>query len=1596
MRLKIFKILLFISILFSLNNVFAGKWEMNELPYANPIGFEYEWDDEDNIEFEVYVTDFFQQEYQTFEKKDPYTYTLYWQIDNGKVNQITNLKAGNHSIKVGVKPIGIYNISLFTVDSLGRKSAVITKEFRVLDKQNKYKNEEVYIMTENDLQKYNIDNKYQKGDKEESYNGLTNLKGLQKLLDEKKAAGFKKVVLYPGTYMVETVRNTGKTVEETDPSTGNKHTFPVYDISKPLFIPNEFTLDLNGATLKQVPHGAAGGLIVIMQDVYDSHLMNGTLEGDYYEHKYENFDKSEWANCLSISTGSKYCSAENVIVKDVTGYASTIGFESKFFKEGETKAPEYTYYYPMGGPGNNMVQYGDPNNNRIITGDFVDISKVVNSGCDFIQVGKYLGYQGNPTGDENWTYIAHFYNENKTEIASFPAYFYRRVKFPKEAKYFKMELVRANDNTLKDYPDIKIFSFKYPTNCKYENIDYINCRVLGCAPAATESFILKNCVFDNCGQAVTKCAFDAEDGWDMMHDMWLTGNTFKNNPFNEILFAGGHNITIEKNQARIYLWPRCKSVIIRDNSSNYISCDAKWPTKIYRNNTVIKNVDEKGNVKYDGIIKSTNSMLRDNETVNINAKNAANMTIVSGGLNTIDEIRDSVFLQTNFNNYSNGGKATNCTFMLLEEYKQKLINENKPLEYKLSINVGENKPEEKVIYNNCTFKDKVDIANHNHNTRTFFNGCSFEDMKIHTGTSSDNVVEFDNCKIKSTANELLKFGSFSYDEYMPNITFKNSTIEHTGETFINIYSYPLKGASHITFNNCIIRKEVGNLLYRRTIMSDPKYLLNINFNNCDYSPYIETHLGDVAANSKDCVKVNFNNNKNKDTLIEKINAAKSKDLSIYTEVSKNVLLEKIKEAEVVRDDNSANEQMIFKAIKELDSAILNLVLKVNKKDLEYKTNCINNEIKKDYKDFTIESGNRLNLAILEAERILLDENAKQEVVDSAYLELCTAYDLLETDKKLLKEKVDEIKAEKLNYAEYTVDSVNVLKIELKKAENILDIRRLNKIEVDNSYKNLISARNNLISITNKSILQEKVNKINLEFNGVYTQFTKETAEALKNAMINADNVIKDVHATQKDVENAIINLDKAYAALETNVDKSALKNKVAEINGENLVKDKYTTTTWNNLQTALAKANEIIAKKRASQVEVTNALNNLVNARTNLALKADKTALRNRVEEINKEFNGVYTQFTKETAEALKNAMAEAEKLLSSPEPTQEMLAKSLENLNKAYAALETNVDKSALKNKVDEIKNAKLDYTKYTQISVDNLKKSLTKAEEILNKKRVTLKEVTDALNDITNAYNNLELKVDKSALNKLITSISNLNLNLYTKESVDNLNVYLEKAKKVAENSKASQDEINKAEEELLKAKNNLKLKIVDKEALKNKIMEAEKIYKNKYTEVTIELLNESIIKAKEILQKENATSLDVENAIKDLDAKINGLELKVVNKDSLKALIEKAENINYSNYTDDTVNYLKNEIINAKNILNKTDATELEVKEMENNLNLAINKLIQKPSINKPNKGEENNKNEIVNTGDSFIIVAIFVLIITLFLNILYFTVIKKNKK
>jgi hypothetical protein len=465
----------------------------------------------EKVTVNYYVTDFHQKEYLQDDCSETFTID-YWV--NGKKTTLSKVPAGDNSISLDPLPKGKVLFALQATDRLGAKSHRLFFEFLALDPADRVIPEDKVLHP--DLAQFGISS-----DGTHPVEITAGLTGLLRWASEK---GYRKVVL----------------------PAGGKYRI---DENSTVQMATDLTLDMNGSTFKQNPNAGNKALMLEFIDCYDSHVVNGTFEGDLKEHDFSKSKESEWVNCMSISQGSQYCSVEDVTIKDVTGYGTCTNHRHSYGRSQSLKG------FRLG----DLDERGQevPSTARTTNDGLVSIKEFVNT-YGFIQVGIYLGYQGNPA--KNWVYRAHFFDAEKTFIETIEGYLYRRLYPPKNAAFARVTLLSTATPE-----DLCVYNFRAPVNCAYINIRHENIRCVAMALCGFENFLVEGCTFENCGSRLAKCAFDAEDGWDMMHDLTFRNNVFGTNPVNEFLTCAGHNFVMENNTMAAYVWERTKGYVFRNN-----------------------------------------------------------------------------------------------------------------------------------------------------------------------------------------------------------------------------------------------------------------------------------------------------------------------------------------------------------------------------------------------------------------------------------------------------------------------------------------------------------------------------------------------------------------------------------------------------------------------------------------------------------------------------------------------------------------------------------------------------------------------------------------------------------------------------------------------------------------------------------------------------------------------------------------------------------------------------------------------------------------------------------------------------------------------
>ena len=195
-------------------------------------------------------------------------------------------------------------------------------------------------------------------------------------------------------------------------------------------------------------------------------------------------------------------------------------------------------------------------------------------------------------------------------------------------------------------------------------------------------------------------------------------------------------------------------------------------------------------------------------------------------------------------------------------------------------------------------------------------------------------------------------------------------------------------------------------------------------------------------------------------------------------------------------------------------------------------------------------------------------------------------------------------------------------------------------------------------------------------------------------------------------------------------------------------------------------------------------------------------------------------KYTEESVKALKDAVAEAEKVVADENATQESVdaaTKAVEEATKGLAEKPApEVNKDALKTAIETAKEALKEADKYTEESVKALEAAVAEAEKVVADENATQESVDAATTAVEEATRGLAEKpavpeVNKDALKAALAEAAQKleNAESFTEESVNALKEAMDLAQSVLDNPEANQAEADAATTAVRTAIENLQEK-------------------------------------------------------------------------------------------------------------------------------------------------------------------------------------------
>ena len=354
-----------------------------------------------------------------------------------------------------------------------------------------------------------------------------------------------------------------------------------------------------------------------------------------------------------------------------------------------------------------------------------------------------------------------------------------------------------------------------------------------------------------------------------------------------------------------------------------------------------------------------------------------------------------------------------------------------------------------------------------------------------------------------------------------------------------------------------------------------------------------------------------------DNLVERVSAELLETLQIKLEECKNLevnytpeeflqLKEVIDEAEALLQnevDNISNDavnQILSKLIEESD--VLYLATATN--ELKTVIASANELLNSDLSGYLEESITALRTVTNEAQALIDNQCQDLDLINEAVKKVNTAISQMQkiVDKTALEALISE--AEIYQEGIYTTDSWAVLQETLTAAKEVVANENATEAEVEEAINNLQEAIQNLVLRADKTRLQEVYDMIDGLDRSLYTP---ASLAGLTEPMENAKAVLDNLDASQEETDNAYEELVRGYLNLRLKAIKDTIIGFVNKVN--DLDQSKYSVQSWEQFETALNNAKEIIADENALQDKTDDAYIALVNAYLGLRLKPNKSML---------------------------------------------------------------------------------------------------------------------------------------------------------------------------------------------------------------------------------------------------------------------------------------------------------------------------------------------------------------------------------------------------
>lgn len=317
------------------------------------------------------------------------------------------------------------------------------------------------------------------------------------------------------------------------------------------------------------------------------------------------------------------------------------------------------------------------------------------------------------------------------------------------------------------------------------------------------------------------------------------------------------------------------------------------------------------------------------------------------------------------------------------------------------------------------------------------------------------------------------------------------------------------------------------------------------------------------------------------------------------------------------------------------------------------------------------------------------------------------------------------------------------------------------------------------------------------------------------------NKAKGVYLNQasqvKEINSIAIQLCEAYDLLIPSINKTRLYKELQLFEGLN--RDLYVASTYDGYYDLYKEADLVFKADDITSFDVIKYSNELALKYSELVLRGDKSALK---EKYNAVCDYKATDYTPNSYDNFIKTLDEAKEILNNIDATQNEIDTAMNTilLGESNLILRANYNELVgLFNLIDDISE-----WKYTTKSIQELKDNYDYAYKIYEAQNANQEYVNQIVLELNNCYMRLEKCGDETKLHDLVVKISKLEKAIYTSDTINPLLEKYNEANLII-SERHSQDKIDLVENELSSLYKNLKIR-EDKEKLYYKLIELSKI--------------------------------------------------------------------------------------------------------------------------------------------------------------------------